>query len=202
MRLSMNARPCPAGWLSQAAIATFIVVACQAGTGGEQTENFYRARGVRGYSFARFNSPNSERLNRERTAAENITHIRDAMKSSVTELASVFGVSRQAIYDWQSGKPIAQENLDKLDDFAKAADMILADTLLQSTRSLRRRIPGGKTVFEMVRDGGSAQEAVRVLASMLHREADQRSAMQARLASRSMPNLQPSDLGVPTLREG
>lgn len=198
----MNVRPSPAGWLTQAAVATFIAVACQAGTGGEQTENFYRARGDRGYSFARFNSPNPERLNRERTATENITHIRDVLKSSVTELASVFGVSRQAIYDWQSGKPVAQENLERLDDFAKAADMILADELLQSTRSLRRRIAGGKTIFEMVRDGESAQEAVRVLATMLHREADQRSAMQARLASRSMPSLQPFDLGVPTLREG
>jgi hypothetical protein len=198
----MNVRPCPAGWLSQAAVATFIAVACQAGTGGEQTENFYRARGDRGYSFARFNSPNSEPTNRERTSAENVIHIRDVLKSTVTELASAFGVSRQAIYDWQSGKPVARENLERLDDFAKAADMILTDDLLQSARSLRRKIPGGKTIFETVRDGGSAQEAVRVLAAMLHREADQRSAMQARIANRKMPSLQSSDLGVPALREG
>jgi transcriptional regulator with XRE-family HTH domain len=198
----MNARPSPAGWLTQAAVVTFIAVACQAGTGGEQTENFYRTRGDRGYSFARFNSQNTEPLSRERTAAENITHIRDALKSSVTELASIFGVSRQAIYDWQSGKPIAQENLERLEDVAKAADIILGDTLLQSSRSLRRKIAGGKTIFETVRDGGSAQDAVRILASMLRREADQRNAMQARLANRNKPSLQAFDLGVPTLREG
>ena len=200
----MNAGPSrPANWLSHAAVATFIVVACQVGTGGEQTGNFYRARGDRGYSFARFNSPNSEpTTNKERTAAENVTHIRDVLKSSVTELASIFGVSRQAIYDWQSGKPVSPENLERLDDFAKAADMILADDHLQSARSLRRKIAGGKTVFETVRDGGSAQEAVRALSAMLHREAVQRDAMQARLAERTMPSLVSSDLGVPTLREG
>jgi transcriptional regulator with XRE-family HTH domain len=193
------------GWRSTAFAAGIasVALALQVGTGGQLTETYYKLRGEKGYAFARYETDISDAAAVTiRTPAEDLGRIRAVLKPTVTDLAGLFGVSRQAIYDWQAGKAIASENAAKLEDLAKAADVLAAEGLTTSYQLLRRKLPGGKTLFEVVRDGGSAESAARSLVQMVRRELEQRKAVEARLAGRSRAAPDAADYGVPMLDEG
>ena len=136
-----------------------------------------------------------------RTPAENLARIREILKPTITELAHLFGVSRQAVYDWQAGKPTAAENAAKLDDLAKAADALALSGIEGSSKMLRRKIAGGKSLLDVVREGGSAASAAQALAQTLGREAKQREQLALRLAGRTKPNVPHDEYGVPMLDE-
>ncbi len=107
-----------------AAIAAFLV-----GTGGLVTASYIAERDHRGYRFgefeyrARHSSVRSTRLD-VRNPAESLAHVRAIFEPSITDLASLFGVSRQTIYNWQAGQAIAQQNEHRLEQLARAADII------------------------------------------------------------------------------
>jgi hypothetical protein len=149
-------------------VAPFTVVGLQVGTGGEATEQYYKQRGDRGYAYGRYEGlSNGGEILDVRSPLENLAHIRAVFKLTVTELASLFNVSRQAVYDWQAGKAIAPLNAAKIDELAKASDLLESEGLTRSSQSLRRPLKGGKTLFDIVRDGGSAEEGAALLVRML-----------------------------------
>lgn len=179
----------------------FTAIGLQVGTGGSATAGYYIAKGGRGYALAAYDGCNSAGVTPVPTPSENLTRIRTILKPSVTELANVLGVSRQAIYDWQNGQPITAENAAKLDDLARAADVFAAEGLTTTNQMLRRSMKGGKSFFDIVRFGGSAEEAARTLVQMNRKELEQRKALDARLSERKRPPVIHRDLGVPSLDE-
>jgi len=175
------------------------------GTGGSATREYVTARGNWGYSFAGFEWL---QLVREALAdtkvPEKIARIREVLVLAATDLAKLLGVSRQAIYDWQSGKTITPENRARIDDLLEASNVFALEDLRGDSRVLRRPIRRGKTLFQLFKEGASASEAAKALVAMLRVEAEQRAALQKRLAGRKR---RPSreiyeDFGVPTLNEG
>jgi transcriptional regulator with XRE-family HTH domain len=94
-----------------------------------------------------------------RTPVENLEHIRSILNPTVTDMAELLRVSRQAIYDWQAGKPIATENALRLADLAQAADVFAVEGLRGSAEVLRRPIRNRKNFFALVGEGGSAENA-------------------------------------------
>jgi transcriptional regulator with XRE-family HTH domain len=184
-------------------VAPLTVFGLGVGTGGQTTEQYYKQRGERGYAYAPYEgfSSNSKILN-VRTPAEDLAHIRAVFKSTVTELAALCQVSRQAVYDWQSGKMVAPENAAKLADLANAADLFEAEGLSSASRALRRPIKGGKTIFDIVRDGGSAEEAAATLILVLRRELEERRMLADRFVGRRTIGDNSADYGVPMLDEG
>ena len=136
-----------------------------------------------------------------RKTAENLARIREIFKPTITDLAYLFEVPRQAVYDWQAGKPTALENAAKLDDLAKAADVLALCGIEGSSQLLRRKITGGKSLLDLVREGGSAASAAQALAQTLGREAKQREQLALRLAGRAKPNVPHDEYGVPMLDE-
>jgi hypothetical protein len=182
--------------------AGVIAVALQVGTGGERTPDYYTQRGPKGYALVRYEAvPSIEEPVDSRTPAENLTHVRAVLKPAVTDIAHALGVSRQAVYDWQNGKPIAVENAARLADLAHAADVFATEDLTTSAQILRRPIASGKTLFDIVRDGGSAEHAARKLVQMVRRELQQRQILAARLANRKRPAMPSEDYGAPILDE-
>jgi predicted NBD/HSP70 family sugar kinase len=131
-----------------------------------------------------------------------MSKIRDIFNPTMIDLAKSFAVSRQAVYDWQAGKPISAENAERLADFARAADLFALEGLTASAQILRRTIANGQNLFEIVRNGGSAESAVRKLIEIVRREVHQREALQARLARRPHPSREVyKDVGIPMLKE-
>ncbi|MFM9967825.1 MAG: hypothetical protein ACKVQK_05435 [Burkholderiales bacterium] len=183
-----------------------LVFAFLAGTGGYATADYLAKRSDHGYRFIQFQGAEKaiEICAEEdivRTPAENLARIRDVLKPTITELANLFGVSRQAVYDWQAGKQTATENSAKLDALAKAADVLALSGIQGSSQLLRRRFAGGESLIGVIREGGSVVSAAQALAQILGREAKQREQLATRLAGRVKPSVPQYEYGVPMLDE-
>lgn len=177
-------------------------IALQVGTGGAQTAEYYRQRGAKGYAFVAYDpAPPIEDLANPRTPVEALSHIRAVLRPAITDLAHALRVSRQAIYDWQRGKPISAENAIRLADLARAADLFAAEGMTASAQLLRRPITSGKSLFDIAREGGSAEDAARKLIDLVRREVRQRQLLQERLANRKRTSTPSDSYGIPMLDE-
>lgn len=189
------------------ALVPLTPMALGVGTGGSPTAQYYIERGEMGYSYPTF-QPSYEQGTSEqeypgggRTPAENLARIRDAFKPTMTELASLFGVSRQAVYDWQGGRSLAPENERKLSSLADAVDLLMSEGIEISSQLLRRKIVGGKSLFDVTRDGGSVERAAQTLVRIARRESEQRKHLGDRLAHRSRAMASNADFGSPRVDE-
>ena len=108
------------------------------------------------------------------------------------------GVSRQAVYDWQHGKPIAPENLRRIEAAAHAADVVATSGLPAIART---RKFNGKTLADIAFDGGNAEFAVARLVRVLQQEAEQRELLRKAVANVERRPLSASDFGTPAYRE-
>lgn len=178
-----------------------MATALQVGTGGAQTTDYYKQRGLMGYAFVLYEPAPIEAVPAIRTPTEDLSHVRTVLRPAITDLAQALGVSRQAIYDWQNGKPIGSVNAARLADLAKAADVFAAEGLTSPSQLLRRPITGEKTFFDVVQEGGSAESAIRELVSRVRRELLQRQTLASRLANRRRPAVPWEDHGSPILDE-
>jgi transcriptional regulator with XRE-family HTH domain len=137
----------------------------------------------------------------ERSPAEDLARIREILKPTVLELANVFGVSRQAVYDWQAGAQPVSETAKKLSDLAQAADVFAKAGVSVDAKVLRRKIAGGKTLLEIATSGGEVAAAARSLVETLTRENAQRERLKQRFAGRKSLPLAADDVGAPMLAE-
>lgn len=140
-------------------------------------------------------------LNLERSPAENLARIREVLKPAMLELANLFGVSRQAVYDWQQGSQPIPQTAERLARLARVADIFAEAGVSVDAKTLRRKVAGGRTLLDVVSSGGDAELMARGLVVTLKREASQRERLQARLAGRKRAPASPSDYGAPALSE-
>jgi transcriptional regulator with XRE-family HTH domain len=178
-----------------------IATALSVGTGGHPTADYYRQRGMKGYALAAYDLVPDAKPYLVRSPAEDLAHVRATLKPSVTDLANTLGVSRQAVYDWNNGKPVAPGNAARLADLARAADVLSMHGFTASASVLRRPIVSGKSLFDIVRDGGAAEDAAHKLLQIVQREQQQRERLAARLAGRPRPVSSSQDFGSPMLDE-
>jgi len=196
-----------AGWFQDRKAVSlgvaFITLASLPGTGGTSDSHFWLKRQARGYSVPQFQGIEAEagQLASTRTPAENLARVRDILKPAVSDLAAIFGVSRQTIYNWQAGEEPKPEYAARLEDFAKAADVIAAEGIRQQGQLLKRRVAGGQNLLDVMRSGGSAYELVHQLVQIVRREDHQRKAIDARLAGRKRKTIDYAEIGVPHLDE-
>jgi predicted transcriptional regulator len=182
-----------------------LALAFLVGTGGVFTTDYVAARSTRGYRLLSFEY--RDRVERApqrltiRTAAQNLCRVREVLRPSVTELASLLGVSRQALYNWQAGQPIAHQNEERLQEFAAAADLIDAEGLTNRSSVIGRKVARGKTFLELVREGTPATDAAAMLVSLIKKERAQGESVSIRLSRREPKAVDASDIGAPHLDE-
>jgi DNA-binding transcriptional regulator YiaG len=133
--------------------------------------------------------------------AEDIAHIRQTTKISVTELARVCGVSRQAVHEWIKGGPLSTKNAERISELAQAVDVVLASGVDASLQTLRRKVSGGMSILEAVQADGKVVNLARQFVDTLARESDQRKRLAARLTGRQKPQLSSTEFGTPHLNE-
>lgn len=141
-----------------------------------------------------------EQTTAPRTTAEAMSYVRNTLKPAVTELALIFGVSRQAIYNWQAGEHISEGNQALLYELAAAADRIVAHPLAGQVNA-KRKLPGGKSLFEAVAGGMSGVEAAGKLIAMAQKEGAQRAAMDSRLKTRNRAAVDLASVGSPHMQD-
>jgi transcriptional regulator with XRE-family HTH domain len=175
----------------------------EVGTGGAATFVYVQSRGNMGYPFVGYEwSGRVASAGAGPTIIENISRIRAILNPTVTDLAGILQVSRQAIYDWQAGKPIAEENAARLAELVKAADLFAVEGLRGTSQAMRRPIKDGKNFFELIKDGSPADTAARGLIEIVRSEFRQREALRKRLAGRKRPSRDVfGDIGAPMLNE-
>jgi len=197
--------PAPAkAWITVAVEVLVVpMIGLGIGTGGAATLDYVRKRGSMGYPYAPYESRHKAlEAVASQMPVENIARIRGVMGCTVTDVAVMLGVSRQAIYDWQAGKAMAPENASRLSALTRAADIIAGESLARTPRLLHRSIRAGKNFFELVREGGSAEGAASRLVEIVHGEARERETLKKRLAGRARPVREAfEDIGSPMLEE-
>ena len=181
-------------------VAVAVAFACLSGTGGTTSPDFVRYRGERGYPFPQITIPLGVNASFP-GPLENLNQIRTTFKLSISDLAHALNVSRQTVYNWMAGELPSQERASGLQDLAQAADFIAARGLNSSAYLSKRKIMNGKTLIDIVRDGGSAQGAAVELVRLAEEESRQRELLRGKLAGRQPAKLDSLDLGIPQLDE-
>lgn len=120
-----------------------------------------------------------------RTPTEDLARIREVLKPAVSDLAIAFGVSRQSVYNWLNGEPVADENAAKLQDLAQAADVLAHEGVAVNAALLKRKFANGRTLMQVAQAGESARDAALQLVQIHKRETAQRERMAARFANRA-----------------
>lgn len=166
------------GWMAVAGAALTSI-----GTGGELPLEYLQRNTERAQHMA----PTVEvaEVEQVRTPSENLMRIREVLNPAISDLATTFGVSRQSVYNWLNGEPVADENAAKLRDLAQAADVLAHEGVIVNAALMKRKFANGRTLMQVVQAGESAREAAFMLAQIQKREAAQRERMNARLANRA-----------------
>lgn len=137
----------------------------------------------------------------EPTSAENLSLVRRVLNPQVLELSQAFGVSRQAVYDWQKGsKPSAKAELG-LQLLARIAQMLEGRGISVDHGILNRKVPGGSTLLQAVVSGQFSDTQAQRLVDTLYRESQQRFRLQQQLAARKRAPAQTRDYGAPAMSE-
>ena len=166
------------GWMAAAGAALTSI-----GTGGELSlEHLQRSAQQAQRMVSVVEVAGAEQV---RTPGENLSRIREVLSPAVSDLATTFGVSRQSVYNWLNGEPVANENAAKLHDLAQAADVLAHEGVGINAALLKRKFANGRTLMHVARTGESARDAALMLLQIHKREAVQRERMSARFANRA-----------------
>jgi transcriptional regulator with XRE-family HTH domain len=121
----------------------------------------------------------------ESSCAEELEKVLSVFSPSISELAKVFGVSRQTLYNWKNGESLSAENEKKLRSMGAAADLFAHVKISVTGSILKRKIFENKTLFEIARDANSSfYAAAEILVSRLVKEREQQSRLASRFANR------------------
>ncbi len=166
------------GWMTAAGAALTAI-----GTGGELSlEHLQRSARQAQHTVSVIEGGEVEQV---RSPSESLSRIREVLNPAVSDLATTFGVSRQSVYNWLNGEPVADENAAKVQNLAQAADVLAHEGVGINATLLKRKFANGRTLMQVAQAGESARDAALMLVQIHKREAAQRERMKARFASRA-----------------
>jgi len=122
-----------------------------------------------------------------RTAAEHIENVRSVLDPSIADLATLFDVSRQAIYKWLSGDSTPeQDKLDRIVQLSRIADAFHSAGISRAGSLLKMKTFGGRCLMDLIKSGENSNE--HVVALITEAKAMEASYMRSGLAtSKSKP---------------
>lgn len=165
-----------AGWMAAAS-----AVLSSIGTGGELSlEHLQRST----HQTQHAPSVDVANVAPVRSPAEDLFRIREVLKPAVADLATTFGVSRQSVYNWLNGEPVAEENAAKLQDLAQAADVLAHEGIAVNAALVKRKFAKGRSLLQVAKAGESARDAALQLVHIHKRETTQRERMAMRFGNR------------------
>ncbi len=126
--------------------------------------------------------------------------IRKVTMVSVTELAKIFGVSRQAVHDWQNGSTISDRNKEAIRNFFNIVSSYDKAGLKPSIQDFRRKV-NGVSILDILHSEADSAKLANILVATLVRENSQRSMLAERFKNRPRPQLSNEDFGAPYLAD-
>lgn len=181
-----------------------IILTCVAGTCGLLTPGYLQASAATSnWSINQIEIHQSSQSTgiAANTASGDISIIRQALKISITEIAKVCGVSRQAVYEWIKGSPLSEKNAQRIANLGEVATVFTSANIEISPQMLRRKINGDQSILSAIMGNGKADNLARQLVVTLLREAAQRQRLASRLAGREKSKLDSDKFGSPHFNE-
>jgi len=109
--------------------------------------------------------------------------VKNSFKVTITGLSKVFGISRQAIYNWAAGEAPNQTNHAKI-IFLAHVGRILGTAGATSKISLDQPLIGGKTLFQLAGEGSEPDVIARQIVDINQRKDAKRYLMAERLGAK------------------
>lgn len=99
-----------------------------------------------------------------RSAAEHLANIRQVLNPAIADLATVFGVSRQAIYKWIGGESTPEaDKLERIRSLSLAADAFQKAEVTRASSLLKMKAFDGRSLLDLVAEGQLAPEHSQTL---------------------------------------
>lgn len=171
------------------------------GTGGISDLEYWKNKQKIGYPSPFIRDYQSVPRILKFSPSDKLKLIRETLKSTASELATTFHVSRQTIYNWIRGEEPKPDHAKKLEELAHASEILNEAGLAGNGLLLKRKIADGKNLLNIVEESGSGTEAAQKLIYILRTESSQRERLQRRLSERKLALVNKDDLGVPMLDE-
>lgn len=195
----------PAGWGEASSVwrsGAALLFVLAVGTGGQCNWQFIQRRQTLGYPVANVEVHERVHVYPIRTAAADLKQVRVLFGASVSDLAVLFGVTRQTIYDWLGGEQQPREGHQaRMAALLGAAGKLEGAGFHASRRALKQPLSDGRTLFESVRASEPLEDATAELITLFQQELRQREALARRLADRPCAPPDLTDAAVPHLRE-
>lgn len=171
------------------------------GTGGLEGVAFYRAR--QGYKcFEIIRIEEKEVGKAYAPFADLMREVKTGFGRTMAHLPAVFGVSRQTLYNWQSGETPKEQHQGKVIELAAAARVFIETGFKPTPLALERTVANGKSLLQLLSEGASGTNTARRLVRIVQRGNESRKKLDALLGDREPTPLQVSDMGAPSLSEG
>lgn len=99
-----------------------------------------------------------------RSAAEHLANIRQVLNPAIADLATVFGVSRQAIYKWIGGETTPEDDkLERIRALSLAADAFQKAGVTRASSLLKMKAFEGRSLLDLVAAGQLLPEHTQTL---------------------------------------
>jgi transcriptional regulator with XRE-family HTH domain len=99
-----------------------------------------------------------------RSAAEHLANIRQVLNPAIADLATVFGVSRQAIYKWIGGESTPEDDkLERIRALSLAADAFQKAGVTRASSLLKMKAFEGRSLLDLVAAGQLVPEYTQTL---------------------------------------
>ncbi len=156
--------------------------------------------GTSNWDISAVQKPRAENDVNKNTSIQQLEFIRKVTRVSVTELARIFGVSRQAVHDWQNGSTISDRNKEAIRNFSNIINSFVKAGLEPNIQDLRRKV-NGASILDVLQSEAESIKVANSLVTTLVRENSQRAMLAERFKNRQKPELSNEDFGTPHLSD-
>jgi len=172
------------------------------GTGGQCDWRYIQSRNILGYPVMGITIHKQALVAPCHTAATDLKQIKSTFQVSISDLAMLFGVTRQTIYDWLSGEqqPRAPHRA-RIAVLMDAVSSIEATGYTVSRRTLKQALPDGLSLFDKIQADEPLEDTINQLIALFRREALQRAVLERHLANHLRGPMDLADFGTPHLPE-
>ncbi len=108
---------------------------------------------------------------------------------SISKQAQIFGVSRQAVYNWRNGEEPTGKNLESLMDLNNAAELFETEGIQVTGLLMKRPFIQGKSLLDLMEAKASIYQPAQKLVNQIKREAEEKSRLAQRFGHRQQPKI-------------
>lgn len=176
--------------------ATLRLPSPQVGTGGVASLAFV----LQPYGYACFCIVSRAQAEPEPPYSRDMAQVKAGFGRTMSCLPSVFGVSRQTLYNWLNGQTPKDQHQQPLHQLAQAAEIFIELAFKPTPAMLGRTLDSGKSFIQLLASGADGRDTAKKLVHVVRRGRNSRAKLDALLAGKKA-GLDSSDFGASFLGE-